>query len=199
MRLDELKKIKSIDESKTERIIRDELRDSLPGLPYNHVEQWTDNLRKAVFELIDLLLKEFKTCNENLREKNMDMLCIIVHRADKETLEKIKHDFLDILERLYDDPKVEKSSDLIKLLQALHSYEPDYIKKMIDDAIEHWSTNVFENRYRDIEIDRYVWKDVNRLRELRLYILESLASARKKQDMIKVERLEKLYNIIRSR
>ena len=199
MRLDELKSLKDIDEPETERTIRDELRDSLTDLPYNHVEQWTDDLRKAVRELTDLLLKEVKAGNEDLRRRIIDMLYIISHRADKETLEKIKHDFLDMFERLYADPEVKKSSDLIRLLQILHYYEPEYIKKMIKDAIEQWSKEDFDSRYRDIEIDRYLWKDVNRLTELRSHIIKSLATARKVQDMEKVERLEKLYDIIRSR
>jgi hypothetical protein len=199
MRLDELKSIKGIEEPETERIIRDELRNSLTDLPYDHVKRWTDDLRGTILELTNLLLKEFKTGNEELRKRIMDMLCIIAYRADKETLEKIRHDFLEIFERLYVDPEVKKSSDLIKLLQVLHCYEPDYIKKMIKDAIEQWSKEDFDSRYRDIEIDRYLWKDVNRLMELRSYILKSLATARKSKDMEKIERLEKLYDVIRSR
>lgn len=196
MRLNELK---SIDEPETERIIRDELRNSLTDLPYNHVERWSDDIKKTVLELTDLLAKEFRPDNEDLRKRIVDMLYVIAYRADKETLEKIKNDFLDIFERLYADPEVKKSSDLIKLLQVLHYYEPEYIKEMMKDAIEQWSKKDFDSRYRDIEIDRYLWKDVNRLRELRSYILKSLASARKAQDTEKVERLEKLYDIIRSR
>ena len=196
MRLDELK---SIDEPETEKIIFDELRNSLTDLPYDHVEKWTDDLRKTLVELTDLLLKEFKTDNEDLRKKVMDMLWIITHRADKETLEKIKHDFLGIFEKLYADPKVKKSSYLIKLLQALHYYEPEYIKKMIEDAVEHWSKEDFDSRYRDIEIDKYLWKDFSLLKELRSFILKSLANARNIQDAEKVERLEKLYAIVRSR
>jgi len=199
MRLNELRSIKSLGDPETEKIIRVELRNSLTDLPYNHIEQWTEDLRKSILELMNLLSSELKADNEDLRERSMDMLSIIVNRADKTTIEKIKSDFLDTLDRLYQNPKVKKSSDLIKLLQALHYDEPDYIKKMIEDAIEKWSKEDFDTRYHDIEMDKYLWKDVNRLRELRSYILKSLANARKTQNNEKVERLEKLYEIIRSR
>jgi len=198
MRLDELKSIKSLGDPETERIIRAELRNSLTDLPYDHAEQWTNDLRETISELTDLLLAELKEDNEDLRKGIMDMLSIITNRADKATLEKIRHDFLETLERLYQSPEVKKSSDLIELLQALHYDEPDYVKKMIEDAIERWSKEDFDSRYHDIEIDKYLRKDAGRLKELRLYILKSLALARKTQNMEKTERLEKLYQMLRS-
>jgi len=199
MRIDDFKSIKEIGEPETEKIIFDEIRNRLPDLPIDEYEPWNDDLKKTIFELTDLLRREFVMGDEERRKMIIDMLNIIVHRADKEIREKIKYDFLEILENLYEDPNVKRSSDLIKVLQALHSYEPSYIMKMMEDSIESWPREDFESRYNDIDIDRYISKDVNRLKELRIYILKSLACATKAQDIEKVERLKKLYDRIRSR
>ena len=199
MRIDEFKSIKEMSESEIEKIIFDEIRNRLPDLPIDEYEPWSDDLKKTIFELTDLLRKEFAMGDEERRKRIVSMLNIIVHRADTETREKIKHDFLEILENLYENPNVKKSSDLIKVLQALHDYESSYIMKMIKDAIESWTKEDFDSRYNDIEIDRYISEDVNRLKELRSYILRSLAYASKAQDTEKVERLKKLYDRIRSR
>lgn len=199
MRIDELKDIKRIGESKTETIIRTELLDSLPNLPQNDLEPWTSSLRNYVLELTDLLLEEFKTADKNLQKTILKMLFHIAYRADKETRERIKFNFLDILEKLYDDAKAEKSSELIKLLQILHSHQPGYIKKMIEDAIERWSKIEFDNRYNEIDVDIYLGKNNKRLREIRSFVFRSLAIAEKAQDMEKVDRLKKLYARIRSK
>jgi len=199
LRIAELKEIKHIGDPKTESMIRTELRDSLPNLPQNDLEPWTNNLRNATLELVDLLLKEFKAANEPLGKIILRMLSHITYRADETTLEKIKHNFLDTLEKVYADPKVEKSSDIIKLLQTLHYNQPDYIKRMIEHAIERWSKKEFDNIYNDIDIDKYLGKDDKRLEELRLFILKRLATVRKNKDMQKVTRLEKLYVRIRSK
>ena len=50
-----------------------------------------------------MLRKEFAMGDEERRKRIVSMLNIIVHRADTETREKIKHDFLEILENLYED------------------------------------------------------------------------------------------------
>jgi len=199
LRIAELKEIKHIGDPKTESMIRTELRDSLPNLPQNDLEPWTNNLRNATLELVDLLTKEFKTANEPLEKIILRMLNHIAYRADETTLERIKHNFLDKLERVYTDPKAKKSSDLIRLLQILHYNQPDYIKKMIKDAIERWSETEFGNIYNDIDVDKYLGKDDKRLKELRSFILKRQAIAGKSKDMQKVARLEKLYVWIRSK
>ena len=199
LRIAELKEIKKIGDPKTESMIRTELLDSLPNLPQNDLEPWTSNLRNTTLELIDLLVKEFKTTNEPVERNNLRMLNHIAYRADEITLERIKHNFLDKLERVYANPKAKKSSDLIRLLQILHYNQPDYTKKMIEDAIERWSATEFESIYNDIDIDRYLWKDNKRLEELRLFILTGLAIARKSKDMQKVARFGKVYIRIRSK
>jgi predicted HTH transcriptional regulator len=199
MRIDELKSIKSIGDSETENTIRTELEDSLPYLPQNDLEPWDNSLRNATLELIDLLLEELKTGKKALQQKILKMLYHIAYRADKKTLERIRFNFLDLLEKLYGDLKTEKSSELIRLLQIMHYHQPKYIKKMIDDAIERWNKTDFDSRYDDIDLNAYLGRNNKRLKELRLFLLKSLAKARKAQNVDKMDRLQKLYSTIRSR
>lgn len=187
-----------IEERKTRRMLIEELRHILINLPHDHVNSWTDNLRKPVFELLDTLRKEIEIDDRDLKKRILDMLSIIAHRADDKTLKKMEHDFLSILEEFHADPKMEKTSDLIHLLQILHYYDPDYMEKMIKESLEHWSITDFNSRYHDIEIGKYLSGHVDRITELRLYVLKKLEVARKIGNNQMEERFTKMYERIRS-
>jgi len=187
-----------IEEKKTRRMLIEELRHILTNLPYDHIDSWTENLRKLVFELLGMLRKEIETDDRDLRKRVLDMLSIVTHHADDKTLKKMEHDFLSILEEFYTDPKMEKTSDLICLLQILHHYDPDYMERMIKDSLEHWSIADFNSRYLGIEIGRYLSGHVDRIRELRLYVLKKLEVARKTGNTQMEERFAKMYDRIRS-
>jgi len=188
-----------IEEKKTRRMLIEDLRNyCLTNLPFNHIDPWTENLRKPVFELLDMLRKEIETDDRDLKNRILDMLHIVTKRTDDKTLKKIEHDFLNILEEMYADSKIRKTSDLIRLLQILHYYEPKYMETMIKDAVENWEINDFSNRFNDIEISKYLSGHVGRIKELRLYTLKKLEIARKTGNLRMQDRFEKLYNRIRS-
>jgi len=195
MRIAELGEIK---EENTRRMLVEELRDILTNLPFDHLNPWTESLRKPVYELTDILKKEIATNDSGLRNRILDMLQIIAKRADDKTLKEIERGFLNILEELYVDTKIGKTSDLIHLLQILHHYDPDYMKKMIKDALENWDINDFTNRHNDIEIGKYLSGHADRIKGLRLYVLNKIEIARKTQNHQMRERYETVYNRIRS-
>jgi len=188
----------AITETKTRRMLIEELRNVLTNLPYNHIVTWTDNLRKPVFKLLELLRKEIETDNRELKKRVLDMLHIVALRADNETLKKMENDFLSILEEYYENLKIEKTSDLIRLLQILNYYSPNYMEKMINDSLERWSMSDLDNRFNDIEIGRYLSGNVDRIKKLRLNILKKIESARKTGNTLMEERFIKIYNRIRS-
>ena len=191
-----IKELEEIKEEKTRRMLIGELRNILTNLPLHHMNPWSETLRKPVFELLDILKQDIANSDRDLKNRILDMLHIVTKRTDDKTLEKIKHDFLNILEEIYADSKTRKTSDLIRLLQILYHYEPKYMETMIKDALEKWNINDFNNRFNDIEIDKYLSGDVERIRELRLYTLKKLEVARKSGNLRMQERFGKLYSRI---
>lgn len=193
MRMHELR---VIEEKKTRRMLIEELRQNiLTNLPHDHIEPWTENLRKLVFDLLDIFRKEIMTNDRDLKNRIVDMLHIVAKRADDKTLKKMEHEFLDLLEEFY--AQRGKTSDIIRLLQILHHYDPNYMEKMIKDALENWGINDFYNRFNDIEISKYLSEHPNRTKKLRLYVLKKLETTRKTQNVRVRERYEKMYNRIR--
>jgi hypothetical protein len=186
-----------VEEERTRKMLIEELRDILTNLPLNHSDAWTDDLRKPVFELLDILQKEIQT-DGDLKNRILNMLSVIAYRADDKTLKKMEHDLLGILEESYAKKSMRKTSDLIHLLQVLHNYDPDYMDKMIKDALENWDINDFANRLNDIEVGKHLSGHIDRKRELRLYVLKKIEIARKTENHQMQERFEKMYNIIRS-
>ena len=64
------------------------------------------------------------------------MLPIIAYLVDDKTLKKMEHELLGVLEESYAKKSMRKTSSLIHLLQVLHNYDPDYMDKMIEEALE---------------------------------------------------------------
>ena len=194
IRINELDCIKEV---YTRKMLVEEIRHILTNLPYNHVDIWSESLRGSIFSLLDILRKEIDTNDENFKKRILDMLNIIAKRTDDDTLKKMENDFLNLLNAFYEDQKMEKTSDLIRLLQILNHYDSDYMEKLIKDSLEKWNIDDFNSRYNDIEIDRYLSGEIDRLKKLRLYVLKKIEVAKNTENLQMEERYIKMYDRIR--
>jgi predicted nucleotidyltransferase len=178
---------KEIQERNTKEKILETIRYQITHLPYDGM---FDSLRSNIITLLHTLQNECET--EEMRKCCLDILSIISGRRDEVVNTKIKELFLGKIHRMYPTLSIEEKSDALAIIQRLQRYEPKVINKLIDDAIETWTTIEFQNLLNSIEFSELDKGEIERLRK-RLW--KWRANAAKNQEKAKVERIDKILGL----
>jgi hypothetical protein len=194
-----IEEIQDIHDDSLKLKLLDELRIMINNIPHDRSESWSESIRKPILGLLSIIKREIEGDSNTWRGRVLDFLLLIADRADKETINRIKNDFLVYLEQIYEDFKIAKDSKIINLLQILNDHKPEYIEWMIRDSIENWPNHdEFVNLYSNIEVGRCLSGDLGRLRDLRQYLLKGFQDAKGRMDNEKAERFLRMYEIVRS-
>ena len=176
--------LNGVSDSETRYELLEKMRHQTTDLPYDGLSY---DVRKAVVDLLQILEKERE--NGKIRRLCLDILRIINGRRDEKMTDRIKSDFLPWIEKNYRDFTVEEKQYAIDIIQMLNKYNPEFMKKIMLDSINNWSSEEFDKLYKEIEFNRL---EDQRLQEMKVYLWKILDEARKNKLEERKIRIEKL-------
>lgn len=180
-----------------ERLLN-EFRSKLANLEYDHVNAWTEDIKKFVSSLLDYIDK--KLGDEERRNRVLDFLKIMINRCDKETKEKIYNRFLitfeDLYEQMLENHQLTQAQDLLSLLQYLKNYDLNFMNKLVMNAINKWDDNEFSQRAGGLQF--YYVQDKDGLKQLKSKLVNLMSKYREQGNDIKFSRSARIYDLIRN-
>jgi hypothetical protein len=189
-----IKNLKEITNPTVKQKVMTELRNKITDLPYNNVTPWTKDTKSSISNVISYIRELIE--EETFLNQGLDILNIIANRCDEKTSDEIRRQFLDKIEAVYEDKRINKNSDLILLMQRLNEYKPELLKKLVIDSIEIWSDAEFNLLLNSIEFYRY--EDKESIMNLNRYLLRAMVESLEKKNIGRTDRTEKVYNIVRN-
>ena len=162
------------------------LRDLLP-----RKSDLKESEKSKTNQIIDFIKKEIE--NENSLTICLAMLKRLSSIRDEEIKNRLKDYFLVDIERMYNGLTVEQKSDALRILQKLNEHNPEYMKKLILEAID-WNKTDFEKLSGKIDIHEIKDDNISTIRG-ELYILRSKAEENGEKE--KKERIDKFLTELR--
>jgi len=178
-----------IKDIETQSKILENLRDLLPSMSKYDLKE---SERSKTNQIIDFIKKEIE--NENSLTICLDMLKRLSSIRDEEIKNRLKDYFLVDIERMYNGLTVEQKSDALRILQKLNEHNPEYMKKLILEAINDWNETDFEKLSSKIDIHEIKDDNISTIRR-ELYILRSEAEENGEKE--KKERIDKFLTELR--
>jgi hypothetical protein len=158
-------------------------------LPY---EPLANEIRKEIYRLIDFL--NLKISEKDFTQRCLDFLLVLLLRRDNKIQARISKIFLDKIEAMYPTLNTEQKCYALSILQRIHNYDYEYLRKLIEDAIEKWSDEEFAKLYRNISVNEIEKTSIRKL-EHELWNLRSKAA--KCQDKTKIKRIDAFLDMLR--
>lgn len=141
--------LQGIDAKETRAKILVDIRDFLTELPYG---KWSSDTRNVVNQLLEAITHEMQ--NEHSRTKCLDILSLIVSRADQRTKSRIREMFYKELERSYERGDKTERGHCLAIMQELESYGLAFMSRVLDQAMNVDSDQEFEEVFGKIRLYR---------------------------------------------
>jgi hypothetical protein len=182
-----LKALDGLSDSDTRYIIIEKMRHQATDLPFDKMPH---NIKEEVLRLVIILKKEIE--NEKMKILCLDILHIITRKRVEEINAKVKTLFLQWIEDNYQYFPITEKNYAIDILQRLYRYNPKFIKGLMLDSINKWSSEEFGKLYREIEFDRLNEIHVS---DFRSVLWKLRAESNKMQLNEKVKRIDAILDL----
>jgi predicted nucleotidyltransferase len=176
-----------LQEKNTKQKILAMIKNQTTDLPYDGMPE---NIRQDVMRLLFALRNEIQ--DETMRKPCLAILHIISDRTDDVINAKIKELFLNRVYEIFDDLSIEEKNYALDIIQRLERYDPKIIKQLMNDAIEKWTPDEFQNLLASIEFGKLDEGTIEQLRN-RLWNWRADAKARNEEE--KVNRIDKILEL----
>lgn len=179
-------------EPNTKAMMLDEFQPKLHRVCYDF--GWTDRVRSRITRVLGYIPK--KLSDDLHIDQYLHYLGLIIHGHGEHVLPLVREKFLPELENLYDDPKFEINSGVLRRLQELHEYSEDYMMKLIDDAGSvRWSDGRFVVLRHHIEFHELKARNKQAYLRVLRYLRRMMNEAERGEDLKTYDRFEKLYKL----